>query len=281
MLKTIYVITIFLVASSLATAFDYQSVTDEDIEKLLEEIKVKPGVKLTRNPYNIIIADVNENTTYYFSDAGHFAHPSVVIERRVFKEEKGQPYPGIEVLGMTTREQKHIENWIQVVVKRYTSLKRMKNEVDPRQICQGYDRKSKPQEPVKCHEKVAQENPDSMKAQFFLGVAYIHAGDEISTRKQYETLLKLDVYQAAMLAGFGVGVIKPEWKDYYEDSNKQVEKVSEAQGLLDSLGYETGFLVGAVGPELEAAIRTFQRDANIPVNGKVTESLLKKLRTWK
>jgi len=281
MLKTLYIITIFMIVSSFAIAFEYKSATEDDIKKLFEEIKAKPGTELTRRPYKIIIADVYENTTYYFTDAGHFAHPSVVIERRVVKEERGKPYPDIDLVGMTAREREHIEKWIQVIKKPYTAMKRMQQEVDPRPICEKYDLQSRPKESVKCYEKVAQDNPDSMTAQEFLGSAYIYADDEMSTRKQYEILLKHDAQQAFFFMGFGVAVLKPEWMGYYEERHKKVQKVLEAQELLDSLGYETGLLVGAVGPELEAAIRAFQRDANLPVNGEVTESLLEKLRTWK
>jgi len=251
-------------------AYEYKSATKDEINKLLEKTKAKPGVKLTRDPYNITIADAYGQPIYHFTDTGHFAHPSVVIEHHG------------EFIGMTASEHEHIEKWIQVIEKPYIELKRMNQGVDPRPICIGYDLQSKPQEAVKCYEKVAKNNPDSVDAQLFLGVAYIYADDEQSTRKQYEILKKQSLSTATiMLVGFGIAAGKPEWLDYYEKDNIRVERISEAQRLLDSLGYDTGLLVGAIVPELEAAIRAFQRDADLPVNGEVTEPLLEKLRVWK
>ena len=120
-----------------------------------------------------------------------------------------------------------------------------------------------------------------MTAQFFLGIAYIHTGDELSTRKQYEILKKQSLYDTTDFVIFGIPIMKPKWLDYYKKDKIRVDRISEAQQLLDSLGYETGILVGAIVPKLEAAIRMFQRNANLPVNGEVTEPLLEKLRTWK
>lgn len=290
MLKILYIIAIFLFASPYVTAYEYRIATEDDINKLFEETKVKPGVEITRDPYNITIADVKVKpgvelarepyniiiagvygqSIYHFTDTGHFAHPSVVIERHR------------EYVGISAREREHIEKWIQVIEKPYIELKRINRGVDPRPICIEYDLQSRPQEAVKCYEKVAKNNPDSVEAQLALGVAYIYADDEQSTRKQYEILKKQSLSTATiMLVGFGIAAGKPEWLDYYEKDKKRIEKISEAQRLLDSLGYDTGLLVGAIVPKLEAAIRAFQLDADLPVNGEVTEPLLEKLRIWK
>lgn len=291
MLKTIYIITIFLVASPYVMAYEYKSATEDDIKKLFEETKAKPGIEFTRDPYKITIRipskfiteSVFEHMTYYFTDTGHFSHPSVVIERQVTKIERGQPstVTDRELVSMTTREREYIEKWVRVIEKPYNSIKRMKQEVDPRSICGTDSLQSRPQDSVKCYEKVAKNNPDSVTAQFFLGIAYIHTGDELSTRKQYEILKKQSLYDTTDFVIFGIPIMKPKWLDYYKKDKIRVDRISEAQQLLDSLGYETGILVGAIVPKLEAAIRTFQRNANLPVNGEVTEPLLEKLRTWK
>ncbi len=269
-LKLLASFAIFLIFSSFAIAIEYKSATEDEIRNLFEEIKAKPGIKLTASPYKNVIADTFGRATYRFTDVGHFAHPSVLIDRE-----------GSETVAMTARGREQIEKWMQVIAKPKIAIERMKYEVDPRPICEISDLQSTPQEPVKCYEKVAKDNPDSMTAQFFLGTEYIYADDEISARKQFEILLKQDLQQAFFFVGFGITVLKPEWKDYYLERLEQAEKVSEAQDLLDSLGYETGLLVGSVGPNLDAAIREFQRDANLPVNGEVTDSLLESLRTWK
>ena len=269
-LKLLASFAIFLIFSSFAIAFEYKSATEDEIRKLFEEIKAKPGIKLTASPYKNVLADAFGRAKYHFTDVGHFAHPSVLIYRE-----------GTDTVGMTARGREQIEKWMQVIAKPILALERMQQDVDPRPICEIFDLQSTPQEAVKCYEKVAKDNPDSMTAQNFLGVAYIYADDEISTRKQFEILLKHDLQQAFFFVAFGIAVLKPDWMDYYLERQEQAEKVSEAQDLLDSLGYETGLLVGSVGPNLDAAIREFQRDANLPVIGDVTDSLLESLRTWK
>jgi localization factor PodJL len=54
--------------------------------------------------------------------------------------------------------------------------------------------------------------------------------------------------------------------------------VAEIQRLLDTLGYEPGPSTGIVTPKTTAAIRTFQQEAGIPVDGKATSDLLQYLK---
>lgn len=279
MLKVVYIIIISLVVSFSVWAVEYRNATEDDIKKMLAEIKEKPGSEITHAPYKIIIADVYNATTYHFTIAGHFAHPSVVIERFVIEEKTDTPGPVREITGVSARKHEVIEKWVGVINKPYQAIERMKQEVDPRPICQIFPHQSKQE--LECYEKVAQDNPDSVTAQFFLGVTYIYADNEQATRKQYEILKQHSLGDSVMFVGFGVAVMKPQWLDYYEKDQEQVEKVTEAQQLLDALGYETGPLVGAINPKLEAAIRAFQGDANLPVSGEITETLLNKLRGWK
>ena len=87
MQKILCIIAIFLFSLSCAIGFEYKIATEDDINKLFEEIKDKPGAEFTRTSYTIEIADVYESATYYFTDTGHFAHPSVVIECNVIKDQ--------------------------------------------------------------------------------------------------------------------------------------------------------------------------------------------------
>ncbi len=50
-----------------------------------------------------------------------------------------------------------------------------------------------------------------------------------------------------------------------------------AMGIQEKLaqkGYEPGLIDGVIGPETRAAIRAYQRDAGLPVDGVATDSLL-------
>lgn len=55
------------------------------------------------------------------------------------------------------------------------------------------------------------------------------------------------------------------------------ETVLTAQTLLAGLGYEPGPLDGMDGPQTRAAVRRYQADAEIPVDGRITEALVEKL----
>ena len=55
-------------------------------------------------------------------------------------------------------------------------------------------------------------------------------------------------------------------------------QVGEIQSLLNSYGYNAGSADGVVGPKTVRAVRVFQRDAGLPVDGEISEVLLKELR---
>jgi len=54
--------------------------------------------------------------------------------------------------------------------------------------------------------------------------------------------------------------------------------VEEIQLLLNSYGYNAGPEDGIVGPKTVRAVRAFQRDAGLPVDGEISEVLLRELR---
>ena len=96
--------------------------------------------------------------------------------------------------------------------------------VDPRIICQRFNITKQPEEAVKCHEDVARYNPNSPEAQYFLGVAYVYAGEERSTRKQYQVIKDLD-YGYAYLLIDAIYHLKPEWFDsFYEKEAEVINK---------------------------------------------------------
>ena len=52
----------------------------------------------------------------------------------------------------------------------------------------------------------------------------------------------------------------------------------DLQGLLTSLGYDTGGIDGIVGPNTRAALRAYQRDQGLPADGYPTREILDRLR---
>ena len=68
---------------------------------------------------------------------------------------------------------------------------------------------------------------------------------------------------------------------FYKRSSESTYRskiVTEAQQLLKKLGYNTGKDDGILGKKTETAIRTFQKDHNIEINGKVDKYTLMTLR---
>ncbi|UCH48680.1 MAG: peptidoglycan-binding protein [Betaproteobacteria bacterium] len=215
---------------------------------------------------------------YYFTDRGHFAHPSVLIARKVFAEDGTFE---VELKAATARTREDLEKWIRVIAKRSATMEAYKADAQALEpICRGFEVGSP--EHVRCAEKLAREHPDSYWAHDNLGTAYLYAGDELGTRRVFEVLKEKGDWLLVqiMFLGFGVAVMHPEWYEYYFEEIEIGNRVYEAQQLLDALGYETGPLRAVIGSELEQAIKAFQRDANLPVNGEVTEALLEKLRAW-
>ncbi|MBW2105027.1 MAG: trypsin-like peptidase domain-containing protein [Deltaproteobacteria bacterium] len=63
---------------------------------------------------------------------------------------------------------------------------------------------------------------------------------------------------------------------YFAGSGRQ-ELAKNAQKILIELGYNPGPIDGIVGPQTRTAIRKFQSDYRIPIDGKVSEKLRRKL----
>lgn len=57
--------------------------------------------------------------------------------------------------------------------------------------------------------------------------------------------------------------------------------VADAQTLLAELGYGPGPVDGLIGPRTRAAVRAFQRDEGAAVDGRITDSLVQRLRARK
>ena len=54
--------------------------------------------------------------------------------------------------------------------------------------------------------------------------------------------------------------------------------VREAQETLTKLGYDPGPIDGLMGDRTRQAVTTFQTDAELPLDGKINETLTKTLR---
>ena len=57
------------------------------------------------------------------------------------------------------------------------------------------------------------------------------------------------------------------------------ELVWTVQEALTALGYDAGAADGAIGPRTRAAVRAFQADSGLGVDGQVSEPLLRRLQT--
>lgn len=95
------------------------------------------------------------------------------------------------------------------------------NRLDPRTICGKYDIKS--DEAVRCYEKVMHDYPDSPDAHYFLGVAYVWAGDKSATLKEYKTLRDMDTGSAILLIDVIYHVQKEWFDDYYQEEYQRLE----------------------------------------------------------
>ena len=56
-------------------------------------------------------------------------------------------------------------------------------------------------------------------------------------------------------------------------------QVKEIQTLLNDLGYDAGRADGLMGRKTRKAIRTFQRDEGLPINGRPSRGLVEALQT--
>jgi len=52
------------------------------------------------------------------------------------------------------------------------------------------------------------------------------------------------------------------------------DRIRTAQQYLTTLGYDPGMPNGIIGPRTEAAIRAFQQDYDLPLDGKVSDQLI-------
>jgi peptidoglycan hydrolase-like protein with peptidoglycan-binding domain len=64
---------------------------------------------------------------------------------------------------------------------------------------------------------------------------------------------------------------EPIWADADTPANKSA--VSRVQAGLNRLGYQVGPTDGVLGPQTEAAIRSYQSDHKLLVDGRPTEEL--------
>lgn len=64
----------------------------------------------------------------------------------------------------------------------------------------------------------------------------------------------------------------------YQEKQKQRLMVAETQAALSKRGYDVGKVDGKFGPRTSAAIRKFQKDHHLKVDGKVSQALLEKIR---
>ncbi len=79
---------------------------------------------------------------------------------------------------------------------------------------------------------------------------------------------------ADRIAGLGLLLVARPAKD--EPLSRA--QVAEMQGLLAALGFDAGEPDGVVGSQTRAALRGFQREANVPPDGYPTPELLASIR---
>jgi len=70
---------------------------------------------------------------------------------------------------------------------------------------------------------------------------------------------------------------EPVWASGSKPANKPA--VSRVQTALDRLGYDPGPADGVMGPRTSAAIRDYQADHALPVDGRPTGSLARHIET--
>jgi peptidoglycan hydrolase-like protein with peptidoglycan-binding domain len=63
----------------------------------------------------------------------------------------------------------------------------------------------------------------------------------------------------------------PIWADKEQSANRSA--VMRVQAGLNKLGYDPGPIDGVMGPQTRSAIRSYQRDHGLAVNGRPTQSL--------
>lgn len=63
----------------------------------------------------------------------------------------------------------------------------------------------------------------------------------------------------------------------YAEKRQQRQKIVSVQAALTKLGYATGGIDGKIGPKTRRAIKKFQSEHDIKVDGKVSDALLERL----
>ncbi|MCB1749311.1 MAG: peptidoglycan-binding protein [Gammaproteobacteria bacterium] len=69
----------------------------------------------------------------------------------------------------------------------------------------------------------------------------------------------------------------PAWKQSSQ-AHELNNLVADVQGRLAARGYDPGPVDGVVGPKTRQAIRAWQRDRGLAVDGRVTPELVSSLR---
>jgi peptidoglycan hydrolase-like protein with peptidoglycan-binding domain len=69
-----------------------------------------------------------------------------------------------------------------------------------------------------------------------------------------------------------------DWTGLEESTSPNADTVREVQRLLTELGYQPGPIDGTYGPMTASAIREFQRDNRMQVDGRIDDGLVPRLR---
>jgi len=93
-------------------------------------------------------------------------------------------------------------------------------------------------------------------------------------RRLNKALLTFIVLSASPLS-FAGGLINRKNSQQYWPKNK----IRAVQAKLNEEGFDPGPADGLMGPKTKAAIKAFQNSKGIPIDGKISDSLLKALGT--
>jgi tetratricopeptide (TPR) repeat protein len=67
-------------------------------------------------------------------------------------------------------------------------------------------------------------------------------------------------------------------KRQFENAKEETNSIADVQRWLNKLGYDAGMPDGLLGHRTKAAIRAYQNDYGLPVDGEITGGLLRSLR---
>jgi peptidoglycan hydrolase-like protein with peptidoglycan-binding domain len=92
------------------------------------------------------------------------------------------------------------------------------------------------------------------------------------TDRQIEKItMRLLIIYGFALTALGCLVLRPV---IVQADTSASDRIRTAQEYLTTLGYQPGALDGIFGPRTEAAIRAFQKDNGLPVDGKISDQLI-------